>query len=246
MIVYCHGLKPDLPGDVQIVQARVRAATMAAESLLHDHGVIPITSSDAQGMGRAGETVRRTLQLAAVLKPLDDEASNDNERVLRYMAKLTINPAIAHGLAHEVGSLEPGKLADIVLWTPELFGAKPWLILKSGLPAWGVVGDPNSVIDAAQPRQIAAQFGGIGGAAVDSAVIFTNSAAVGAGADVFPTRRRRVAVKNCRDAGLGSMIRHRSTSSVVVAPDGLRVTLDGQMLSMDPVDRVPLSRLYFL
>ena len=181
-----------------------------------------------------------------MLKPLDDEASNDNERVLRYMAKLTINPAIAHGLAHEVGSLEPGKLADIVLWTPELFGAKPWLILKSGLPAWGVVGDPNSVIDAAQPRQIAAQFGGIGGAAVDSAVIFTNSAAVGAGADVFPTRRRRVAVKNCRDAGLGSMIRHRSTSSVVVAPDGLRVTLDGQMLSMDPVDRVPLSRLYFL
>ncbi|MEI6230641.1 MAG: urease subunit alpha [Actinomycetes bacterium] len=246
MIVYCHALKPDLPGDAQIVQARVRAATMAAESVLHDRGVIPITSSDAQGMGRAGETVRRTLQLAAVLKPLDDEATNDNERVLRYMAKLTINPAIAHGLAHEVGSLEPGKMADIVLWTPELFGAKPWLILKSGLPAWGVVGDPNSVIDAAQPRQIAAQFGGIGGAAVDSAVIFTNSGAVGAGADVFPTRRRRVAVKNCRDVGLGNMIRHRSSSSVVVAPDGSRVTLDGQVLTMDPVDRVPLSRLYFL
>jgi urease subunit alpha len=190
--------------------------------------------------------VRRTLQLAAVLKPLDDDAPNDNERVLRYLAKLTINPAIAHGLSHEVGSLEPGKLADIVLWSPELFGAKPWLVLKSGLPAWGVVGDPNSVIDAAQPRQIAAQFGGIGGAAVDSAVIFTNSAAVGAGADVFPTRRRRVAVRNTRTVDLGSMIRHRASSSVVVEPDGSRVTLDGEALTMAPVERVPLSRLYFL
>ena len=246
MIFNVHALRPDLPSDADIVRARVRAATMAAENVLHDRGVIPITSSDAQGMGRAGETVRRTFQLASVLKPVDDDSPHDNERVLRYLAKLTINPALAHGLSHEVGSLQPGRLADIVLWFPSTFGAKPYLVLKSGLPAWGTVGDPNSVVDGAEPRQIAAQFGGIGGAAIDSAVIFTNGAAVDAGADTVPTRRRRVAVRGCRDVSLASMSRHRGSASVVVDPRGEGVELDGERLSMDPVERVPLSRLYFL
>jgi urease subunit alpha len=246
MIMNVHALKPDLPTDADIVHARVRAATMAAENVLHDRGVIPITSSDAQGMGRAGETVRRTFQLASVLKPADDDAPHDNERVLRYLAKLTINPALAHGLSHEVGSLQPGRMADVVLWFPSSFGAKPYLVLKSGLPAWGTVGDPNSVIDCAEPRQIAAQFGGIGGAAVDLAVIFTNRAAVESGTDVFPTRRRRVAVSGCRDVGLGSMLRHRGSASVRVDPGGAEVRLDGELLAMEPVERVPLSRLYFL
>ena len=228
------------------MHARVRAATMAAENVLHDRGVIPITSSDAQGMGRAGETVRRTFQLASVLKPADDDAPHDNERVLRYLAKLTVNPALAHGLSHEVGSLQAGRIADVVLWSPASFGAKPYLVLKSGIPAWGTVGDPNSVVDVAEPRQIAAQFGGIGGAAVDLAVLFTNAAAVDAGSDVFPTRRRRVAVRGCRDVGLASMIRHRASAEVVVSPGGDGVRLDGEALAMTPVDRVPLSRLYFL
>ena len=246
MIMNVHALKADLPGDADIVRARVRAATMAGENVLHDRGVIPITSSDAQGMGRAGETVRRTFQLAAVLKPVDDEAPHDNERVLRYLAKLTVNPALAHGLSHEVGSLLPGLMADIVLWSPASFGAKPYLVLKSGLPAWGTVGDPNAVVDNAEPRQIAAQFGGIGGAAVDLAVLFTNSAAVESGEDVFPTRRRRVAVRGCREVRLSSMVRHRASALVEVDPLGAVVRLDGEALSMDPVDRVPLSRLYFL
>jgi urease subunit alpha len=246
MIMSVHALKPDLPGDAEIVRARVRAVTMAAENVLHDRGVIPITSSDAQGMGRAGETVRRTFQLAAVSKPADDDSPHDNERVLRYLAKLTINPALAHGLAHEVGSLQPGRMADIALWAPATFGAKPWMVLKSGLPAWGTVGDPNSVIDSAEPRQIAAQFGGIGGAAVDLAVLFTNGSAVDAGSDVFPTRRRRVAVRGTRDVGLASMLHHRASASVMVDPGGGRVTLDGETLHMDPVQQVPLSRLYFL
>lgn len=246
MIMSVHALKPDLPGDAEIVRARVRATTMAAENVLHDRGVIPITSSDAQGMGRAGETVRRTFQLAAVLKPLDDDAPHDNERVLRYLAKLTINPALAHGLSHEVGTLAPGRMADVVLWSPASFGAKPYLVLKSGLPAWGTVGDPNSVVDVAEPRRIAAQFGGIGGAAVDLAVLFTNAAAVDAGSDVFPTRRRRVAVRGCRDVSLASMVRHRSQAEVRVDPRGDGVRLDGETLAMDPVERVPLSRLYFL
>lgn len=246
MITAVHALKPDLPGDAEMVRARVRAATMAAENVLHDRGVIPITSSDAQGMGRAGETVRRTFQLASVLKPADDDAPHDNARVLRYLAKLTINPAIAHGLSHEVGSLQPGRLADVVLWSPASFGAKPYLVLKAGLPAWGTVGDPNAVVDVAEPRQIAAQFGGIGGAAVDLAVLFTNAAALDSGSDVFPTRRRRVAVRGCRDVGLAQMVGHVGAASVSVEPDGGGVRLDGEPLAMEPVDRVPLSRLYFL
>ena len=246
MIMSVHALKADLPGDADIVRARVRAVTMAAENVLHDRGVIPITSSDAQGMGRAGETVRRTFQLASVLKPADDDAPHDNDRVLRYLAKLPINPALAHGLAHEVGSLQPGRMADVVLWSPAFFGAKPFLVLKSGLPAWGSVGDPNSVIDAAEPRVMGAQFGGIGGAAVDLAVLFTNGAAVDAGSDVFPTRRRRVAVRGTRDVGLAQMHRHRDSASVLVDPRGAKVTLDGEELTMDPVQHVPLSRLYHL
>jgi urease subunit alpha len=246
MIMSVHALRPDIPSDADIVRARVRATTMAAESVLHDRGVIPITSSDAQGMGRAGETIRRTFQLAAVSKDTDDDSTHDNARVLRYLAKLTINPALAHGMSHEVGSLQPGRMADIVLWFPSSFGAKPYLVLKSGIPAWGTVGDPNSVIDSAEPRQIAAQFGGIGGAAVDLAVLFTNGAAVDAGSDVFPTRRRRVAVRGCRDVGLAQMIRHRASAGVVVDPRGGRVELDGELLRMDPVEQVPLSRMYFL
>ena len=246
MIFNVHALRPDIPSDAEIVRARVRAATMAAENVLHDRGVIPITSSDAQGMGRAGETIRRTFQLAAVSKRADDDSPHDNERVLRYLAKLTVNPALAHGMSHEVGSLQPGRLADLVLWFPASFGAKPYLVLKSGIPAWGTVGDPNSVIDSAEPRQIAAQFGGIGGAAVDLAVIFTNRLAVESGTDVFPTRRRRVAVSGCRDVGLASMVGHRARADVRVDPDGGHVSLDGERLHRDPVDSVPLSRLFFL
>ena len=167
--------------------------------------------------------------------------------MLRYLAKLTINPALAHGLAHEVGSLQPGRMADIVLWSPASFGAKPYLVLKSGLPAWGTVGDPNSVVDVAEPRRIAAQFGGIGGAAVDLAVLFTNGAAVDAGADVFPTRRRRVAVRGCRDVGLAQMVhapRDAPTWSSIRAVTAYAST--ARRCAMEPVESVPLSRLYFL
>ncbi len=244
MIMNVHALKADLPGDADIVRARVRGATMAAENLLHENGIIPITSSDAQGMGRAGETIRRTFQLAAVLKA--EPTDHDNTRVLQYLAKLTVNPAIAHGLSAHVGSLQPGRLADIVLWNPASFGAKPAVVLKSGLPAWGTVGDPNAVVENAEPRVIGPQFGGIGGAAVDLAVLFTNAAAADAGRDTFPTRRRRVPVSRCRDLGLADMVRHRASGHVVVDNAGTGVTLDGEQLRMEPTPSVPLSRLYFL
>jgi urease subunit alpha len=247
MIFNVHALGPTSRATPTIVRARVRAATMAAENVLHDRGVIPITSSDAQGMGRAGETVRRTFQLASVLKPADDDSPHDNERVLRYLAKLTVNPALAHGLSHEVGSLQPGRLADVVLWFPSSFGAKPYLVLKSGLPAWGTVGDPNSVVDVAEPRQIAAQFGGIGGAAVDSrGHLHQRSCGRRRGRhlpDAPPPRRRaRLPRRRRSPRWCGTAARR----DVVVDPRGRGVDLDGERLAMDPVERVPLSRLYFL
>jgi urease subunit alpha len=252
MIVAVHGLRPELPGEVRLARDRVRAATMAAETLLHDLGVIPITSSDAQGMGRAGETVRRTFAMAAAAKAargdaLDgsDDGSDDNARVLRYLAKLTLNPAITHGIAHEVGSLEPGKLADVVLWRPEWFGAKPHFVIKGGLPAWGAVGDPNAALDTAEPLVLGPQFGGSGAAPSQLAVAFVNAAAADAGGDALGTSRRRVGVRGTRGIGLADMRGGNDRrGSVRVDPAGSRVTLDGEELRMSPVERVPLARLY--
>lgn len=250
MIVAAHGLKEDLPGDAAMARDRIRASTMGAEDVLHDLGVIPITSSDAQGMGRAGETVRRTFALAGKMKaergPLEgDPDRHDNARALRYVAKLTVNPAIAHGLAHEVGSLEVGKLADIVLWNPAWFGAKPDLVLKAGFPAWGVTGDPNAAIDRAQPLVYGPQFGGHGATAADLSVAFTSAAALAQGSDAMTTRRRRVAVAGTRGIGLAQMIANRRVAQVSVGPDG-RVEMDGAPVSSDPAETVSLSRMYFL
>lgn len=248
LIVSCHGLRADVPSDVALARDRIRAQTMGAEGVLHDLGVIPITSSDAQGMGRAGETVRRTFAMAAKMKAErgPEHERHDNERVLRYLAKLTINPALAHGLAHEIGSLEPGKLADIVLWHPASFGAKPQLVLKAGFPAWGVTGDPNAAIDQAEPLVLGAQFGGYGAAPADIAVAFVSQAALEAGPDHLPTRRRRVAVRGTRGIGLADMSRNTRTGTVGVDPRSGAVDLDGEPLSSPPADSVSLSRLYFL
>ena len=189
MIISAHGLNRDVPGDVAIAADRVRAETMGAENLLHDLGVIPMTSSDALGMGRAGENFRRTFAVAAVTKgaqgaePVDPGARHDNDRVLRYLAKLTINPALAHGLSHEVGSLEPGRLADVVLWAPAKFAAKPSLVIKGGLPAWGRIGDPNATTEAVEPVRLGPQFGAYGAAPAELSVLFTSSASAESGDD---------------------------------------------------------------
>ncbi|MFB8236040.1 urease subunit alpha [Kitasatospora purpeofusca] len=255
MIVSAHDLKTDLPGDAAMARDRIRAGTMGAEDVLHDLGVIGITSSDAQGMGRAGETVRRTFALAGKMKaelgPMEgDGPEDDNQRVLRYIAKLTINPAIAHGLSHEVGSIETGKLADIVLWRPDHFGAKPQLVLKAGFPAYGVVGDPNASTDRCEPLVLGPQFGAHGATAADLSVAFVaRAAADGAyldrAADGLPTRRRRVGVRNTRGIGPRDMVRNARTGQVEVTETGL-VSLDGDPLRSEPADSVSLSRLYFL
>ncbi|WP_344571079.1 urease subunit alpha, partial [Kitasatospora viridis] len=256
MIVSVHALKTDLPGDAAMARDRIRAGTMGAEDVLHDLGVIGITSSDAQGMGRAGETVRRTFAVAGKMKaelgPLTgDGPADDNERVLRYVAKLTINPAIAHGLSHEVGSIEIGKLADIVLWRPASFGAKPQMVLKAGFPAYGVTGDPNAATDNCQPLVFGPLFGGHGATPADLSVAFVSRAAAESGSagrayDTMTTRRRRVAVRGTRGIGPRSMVRNAQIGQVDVDNRTGTVSLDGEVLRSEPADRVPLSRLYFL
>ncbi|MFF7380582.1 urease subunit alpha [Streptomyces massasporeus] len=248
MIVSVHDLKTDLPGDAAMARDRIRSGTMGAEDVLHDLGAIGITSSDAQGMGRAGETVRRTFAMAGKMKTEfgapDDE--HDNERVLRYMAKLTINPALAHGLSHEVGSIETGKLADIVLWRPEYFGVKPQLVLKAGFPAYGVTGDPNAATDTCEPLVLGPQFGAHGATPAEISVAFVAQAALDQGHDTMPTRRRRVAVRGTRGIGPADLRLNSRTGTVDVDQRTGLVTLDGEPLRSEPAESVSLNRLYFL
>ncbi|MEW2611027.1 urease subunit alpha [Streptomyces sp. NPDC047880] len=248
MIVSVHDLKTDLPGDAAMARDRIRAGTMGAEDVLHDLGAIGITSSDAQGMGRAGETVRRTFAMAGKMKAESGapDEGHDNERVLRYMAKLTINPALAHGLSHEVGSIETGKLADIVLWRPEYFGAKPQLVLKAGFPAYGVVGDPGAATDTCEPLVLGPQFGAHGATPADISVAFVAQAALDQGHDTMPTRRRRVAVRGTRGIGPADLRLNSRTGAVDVDQRTGLVTLDGEPLHSGPADSVSLNRLYFL
>jgi urease subunit alpha len=248
MIFAAHGLNHHSHSDHHIVKDRIRGGTMGAEGVLHDLGVIGITSSDAQGMGRAGETVRRTFQLAAKNKQdLGHGATaHDNDRVRQYIAKLTINPAIAHGLSHEIGSLDVGKLADIVLWRPDHFGAKPQLVLKSGFPAFGVTGDPNATTDSCEPLVLGPQFGAFGSTAADLSVAFVSQAAVDAGDDHMTTKRRRVAVRDTRNIGPKNLMHNNRLGNVDVDPATGMVSLDGETVYSDPSESVSLSRLYFL
>jgi urease subunit alpha len=248
MIFSAHGLNHHSHSDHHMVADRIRAGTMGAEGVLHDLGVIGITSSDAQGMGRAGETVRRTFQLAAWMKhQLDDGASHDdNARVRQYMAKLTINPAIAHGLSHEIGSIEVGKLADIVLWRPDHFGAKPQLVLKAGFPAYGVTGDPNATTDSSEPLVLGPQFGSFGATATDLSVAFVSGAAAAEGNDHLSTRRRRVAIRGTRSIGPANLVLNDRLGAVEVDPATGLVTFEGETVHTDPAESVSLSRLYFL
>lgn len=253
MIIASHGLDRHVPGDVALARDRIRASTMGAEDVLHDLGLISITSSDAQGMGRAGETVRRTFALAAKMKQDRDPSAvdggrpgHDNARVLQYLAKLTINPAVAHGLAHEIGSIEVGKLADLVLWAPGFFGAKPQLVLKSGFPAWGVTGDPNASVDASEPLVYGPQFGGHGAAAAEISVAFVSQAALDAGLDLLPSRRRRVAVRGTRSLTSADMRRNDTLAVVEVDEHTGEVRVDGEPVRSTPAESVALSRLYFL
>src|SRR5437016_4851735 len=207
MLMVCHHLNPQVPEDVAFAESRIRPETIAAEDILHDLGVFSMMSSDSQAMGRIGEVVTRTWQTAHKMKaqrgPLaQDSAHNDNFRVKRYIAKYTINPAITHGIVHQVGSIEPGKLADIVIWKPAFFGVKPEIVVKGGFIAWSVMGDANASIPTPQPVLYRPMFGAFGGATAATSLTFVSKAAAETGlASELGLRKQTVAVENCRTIG---------------------------------------------
>ncbi len=252
MLMVCHHLNPSVPEDVAFAESRIRPETIAAEDVLHDMGVISMYSSDSQAMGRIGESFTRLIQTAHKMKeqrgPLpDDPPGADNARVLRYLAKLTINPAIAHGISHEVGSIAPGKLADLVLWPIASFGAKPKLILKGGMIAWAAMGDPNASIPTPQPVLYRPMFGAFGRAMSATSVTFVSQASLQRDlAGELGLTRRLVAVKGCRGIGKRDMVRNDASPRIEVDPETYVVKVDGEVATCEPAARLPLAQLHFV
>ena len=252
MLMVCHHLNPMVPEDVAFAESRIRAETIAAEDILHDMGVISMISSDSQAMGRVGEVVTRTWQTAHKMKVQrgalpGDSGRNDNQRVKRYVAKYTINPAIAHGVAHEIGSVEAGKLADLVLWSPAFFGVKPELIIKGGFIAWSVMGDANASIPTPQPVIYRPMFGSFGRATAATSVSFMSKAAVAAGVpDQLGLQKRVVGVEKCRAIGKADMIHNAAMPQIEVDPESYEVRADGELLTCEPAAVLPMAQRYFL
>ena len=247
MILAVHGGSAFLREDVEAARERIHPATMAAEGPLHELGAISIVNSDSQGMGRIGETIRRTWQLAHVMKAWAGDEEEDNARVLRYLAKYTAEPALVQGLDADVGSLRPGRLADIVLWRPSAFGVKPELILKAGAFAWGALGQGNATVEGAEPVRYGAHWGALGDAAATLSTTFVSRAALEGGIrERLGSRRRFAAVTGTRSATRGSLVRNTGVLPVEVDPGDGTVTLEGRVLGVEPVSEVPLSRRYLL
>jgi urease subunit alpha len=248
MVPAVHVLEPGRrAGDAAALRMRVRPATMAAEAVLHDLGVVPMLSSDSQGMGRIGEVVRRAFQSADWMKRVRGADGGpgpaDNARVLRHLAKVCVNPAIAHGLAGHVGSLAPGRLADAVLWRPELFAVRPELVVKAGVAAWGASGDPNASTMLAEPVLLRPQVGALGAAAAQRSLAFLARAALDA---ELPTSRPRAAVEGTRELTAADMLHHGRLGEVRVDPRTHEVTLDGEPVGAPPVEELAFSGRYLL
>jgi urease subunit alpha len=253
MLMVCHHLDPSIPEDVAFAESRIRKETIAAEDILHDLGALAMISSDSQAMGRVGEVIIRTWQTAHKMKrqrgPLPgDDDRRDNVRVKRYVAKYTINPAIAQGMAKEVGSIEAGKLADLVLWSPAFFGVKPDLVIKGGSIAWALMGDPNASIPTPQPVHYRAMFGIFGRALAEHCLSFVSAAALEAGiGETLSLRRRVVPVANTR-GGISkkSMIHNDATPVIEVDAETYEVRADGELLICEPATVLPMAQRYFL
>jgi urease subunit alpha len=251
MLMVAHHLNPGVPEDVAFAESRIRPETMAAEDVLHDLGVLSMYSSDSQAMGRIGETFVRLFQTAHKMKhfkgPLEGDGEADNARILRYLAKLTINPARTHGIAHVVGSIAPGMLADIVLWPIEFFGVKPKLIVKGGMVAWALMGDPNASIPTPEPVFYRPMFGALGGALAETCVTFTSRAALDSGIrERLGLARQVEAVRDCRKLGKADMVRNDRTPEITVDPETYEVRLDGELATVPPAETLPMTQLYFL
>ena len=253
MLMVCHHLDPAIPEDVAFAESRIRKETIAAEDILHDLGALSMISSDSQAMGRVGEVIIRTWQTAHKMKQQrgtlpGDGADHDNARVKRYVAKYTINPAIAQGLAREVGSIEAGKLADLVVWSPPFFGVKPDLVIKGGAIACAAMGDPNASIPTPQPVHYRPMFGAFGRALAETCVTFVSAAALDNGIDsALKLQRRLVPVANTR-GGIGkkSMIHNDALPVIDVDPETYEVRADGVLLTCEPATVLPMAQRYFL
>ena len=252
MLMVCHHLDKNLPEDVAFAESRIRGETIAAEDILHDMGAISVMGSDSQAMGRVGEVISRTWQTADKMRQQrgslpGDNAGNDNERIKRYVAKYTINPAIAHGMSHLIGSVEVGKLADLVLWKPSFFGAKPELVIKGGVIAWSQMGDPNASIPTPQPSFMRPMFGGYGKATGPISVAFISQLCEQQQvAEGYGLGKQLEAVKNCRGVTKQDMKLNGATPEITVDPETYHVTADGEHLTCEPAESLPLAQRYFL
>lgn len=253
MVMVCHHLNPRIPEDVAFAESRIRRETIAAEDVLHDLGAISAMGSDSQGMGRIGETIARTWQLASHMRatrgplPADVGTGADNARILRYIAKLTINPARLFGIDHEVGSLEPGKLADIVLWEPKFFGIRPEVVFKGGFPAWSVMGEANASLMTCEPLKYRPQWAAYGRTPADVSVNFVAAAAIEAGVGTrLGLNTPLVACRGARALTKADLLHNDYLPDITIEPDTYRVMVDGQVCTSTPMTTVPLGRRYTL
>ena len=251
MLMVCHHLDKNLVEDVSFAESRIRKETIAAEDILHDRGAFSIIASDSQAMGRVGEVICRTWQTAHKMRQQqgllseDRAAGTDNFRVKRYIAKYTINPAIAHGLSKHIGSVEAGKLADLVLWKPGFFGAKPELVIKGGVIAWAQMGDANASIPTPQPVVQRPMFGAFGKALGGHSLSFVSQASLDQMA-AYGLDKKAIAVENCRNIGKKDMIHNDFLPKIEVDPETYQVRIDGELATCDPADKLPLAQLYHL
>lgn len=252
MLMVCHHLDPSIAEDVAFAESRIRRETIAAEDILHDLGAFSMISSDSQAMGRVGEVITRTWQTAHKMKVQrgslkGDPATNDNNRIKRYIAKYTINPALSHGMSHEVGSIEVGKLADIVLWKPAFFGAKPSIIMKGGMIAAAPMGDPNASIPTPQPVHFRPMFGAYGGARLATRMTFMSDAGIKAGIPEHLGLKSLIGVvKGCRTVKKTDLIHNNYMPSIEVDSQTYEVRADGEILTCEPAEVLPLAQRYFL
>ena len=252
MMMVCHHLNSSVPEDISFAESRIRGETIAAEDVLHDIGVLSMMSSDSQAMGRVGEVTTRNWQTADKMKKMtgslcEDSSQNDNFRVKRYLAKITINPAITHGISDHVGSLQPGRLADIVIWSPQFFGVKPKMIIKGGFIAYSLMGDPNASIPTTEPVLYRPMFGSFGKAVQSTSIIFTSQLALDNGMqEKINCDKKLVAVKNCRSIGKKDMLYNDSTPEIDVNPETYEVKVNGKITTTDPATKLSLGRLYHL
>ncbi|HFS5794072.1 TPA: urease subunit alpha [Citrobacter werkmanii] len=251
MIMVCHNLNPNVAADVSFAESRVRPETIAAENILHDMGVISMFSSDSQAMGRVGENWLRLVQTAHAMKVArgklpEDSPNNDNFRVLRYVAKITINPAITQGISHIIGSVEVGKMADLVLWEPQFFGAKPKLIIKGGMINWSLMGDPNASLPTPQPVFYRPMFGAMGKTLQDTCLTFVSQAAFDDDVkEKAGLERQVVAVQNCRNISKHDLIRNNATPKIDINPETFAVKVDGVHATCQPIQTAVMNQKYF-